>query len=417
MSKITDLDESVLSQILTQAPGHIAYWDTDYRLRYLNRVAHGYRMEEVMGASLEQFGPQTAAQTRQAMETVVSGEEECSFENFLETPNGGTRCFLQRISAVRDDTGTVLGFITVITDHTEQKRAELARDKALEESRVASWMAGQAEMARTVIHNVGNVLNSALVTTSVLQEQIRSARVPQLQKAVEMLLDNRDDLQAYVTKDPKGLRLMEYLPKLATELAAQHESLADEAKRLQENLTHVTSVVQAQRDITAQGGLLERVLPQEVADVAIQLSTFGSREGEALVVREFSELEPIVMDRHLVLQVLINLLQNAWDAMMDLPSNNRRVCVGVEKKGDAVEFSVQDSGPGVATELKDKVFQAGFSTKPTGSGLGLHTSANAARSMGGTLVCRSSGGEGAVFVLALPSERQLRQAGGNTRAA
>ena len=124
------------------------------------------------------------------------------------------------------------------------------------------------------------------------------------------------------------------------------------------------------------------------------------------LVREFEENTPkICVDRHKVLQILINLIRNGKYAMEDAPENQRRMVIRIGTASpDRVKIVVSDNGVGIAPEHVTKIFNRGFTTKKDGHGFGLHSGANAAKEMSGSLIARSDGpGKGAEFTLELPT--------------
>jgi signal transduction histidine kinase len=122
------------------------------------------------------------------------------------------------------------------------------------------------------------------------------------------------------------------------------------------------------------------------------------------LVRDFEVLPDATLDRHKALQIVMNLLANARDAVMIRPAGERRITVRARRVGQAeLEIAVDDNGCGVDAENLAQIFHLGFTTKADGNGLGLHYSACAARELHGTLTARSAGvGCGATFVLVLP---------------
>ena len=125
------------------------------------------------------------------------------------------------------------------------------------------------------------------------------------------------------------------------------------------------------------------------------------------------------VDRHKVLQILINLLRNAKYAMDARSGNDKRMVIRVGMASpDRVKITVGDNGVGIAPDHLTRIFNHGFTTKKDGHGFGLHSGANAAKEMGGTLTARSDGpGKGAEFTLELPTAASARQEehSGNTR--
>jgi len=110
------------------------------------------------------------------------------------------------------------------------------------------------------------------------------------------------------------------------------------------------------------------------------------------------------VDRHKVLQILINLLRNAKYAMDARSGHAKRLVVRVGVSSpNRVRITLADNGVGIDSEHLTRIFNHGFTTKKDGHGFGLHSGANAAKEMGGTLTAHSGGpGQGAEFTLELP---------------
>jgi C4-dicarboxylate-specific signal transduction histidine kinase len=111
----------------------------------------------------------------------------------------------------------------------------------------------------------------------------------------------------------------------------------------------------------------------------------------------------VTVDKHRVLQILVNLVTNAREAMDENPESDGIVRVTVWTDDEATfTFSVSDSGAGIDTQHLASIFTHGFTTKKQGHGFGLHSSANAARELEGSLSVASAGsGQGATFHLTL----------------
>jgi signal transduction histidine kinase len=104
-----------------------------------------------------------------------------------------------------------------------------------------------------------------------------------------------------------------------------------------------------------------------------------------------------------LLQILVNLITNARDAVHAGSAGPRRIILRLFRDADHAMVSVEDSGVGMSGEVISRLWQFGFSTKPGGNGFGLHNSANAARELGATITAHSDGpGKGSLFVVRLP---------------
>jgi signal transduction histidine kinase len=126
------------------------------------------------------------------------------------------------------------------------------------------------------------------------------------------------------------------------------------------------------------------------------------RHGVA-IQRELSPVPRVKVDKHKVLQILINLLSNAKYALDASPEGERHLRVRLTSDGKQVRIQVMDDGMGIAPESREKLFAHGFTTRKDGHGFGLHSSALAAQMLGGRLSLESEGpGKGAVATLELP---------------
>jgi signal transduction histidine kinase len=121
------------------------------------------------------------------------------------------------------------------------------------------------------------------------------------------------------------------------------------------------------------------------------------------VRRELSPVPRVMVDKHKVLQILINLLSNATHALDPKPEGTRHLWVRLRAEGPVARIQVVDDGVGIAPEVKGRLFSHGFTTRKGGHGFGLHSSALAAQLLDGRLTLESEGpGKGAVSTLELP---------------
>jgi C4-dicarboxylate-specific signal transduction histidine kinase len=121
------------------------------------------------------------------------------------------------------------------------------------------------------------------------------------------------------------------------------------------------------------------------------------------VVREYEDVPPVCLEKHKVLQILLNLVSNAKYAISDNGRELKQLKVRVSRDSDRVLVSLADNGVGISPENMTRIFAYGFTTKKNGHGFGLHSGVLAAKEMGGQLRAMSDGlGKGATFTLELP---------------
>ncbi len=294
----------------------------------------------------------------------------------------------------------------IFLDITAKKMAEeeLARlnSRLLESSR----MAGMAEVATGVLHNVGNVLNSVSVSATLVGERLKQSKVTNLLRASGMLHEHMNRLAEYLTNDPKGKLLPDYLVTATNHLAAEQTELITEINSVAKHIDHIKEIVAMQQNFAKMSGAYENLSASELTEDALRINAAAFERHRIQVIREFDEATPPVFaDRHKALQILINLISNAKYAMDAHPTNEKRMIIRVEPlTPDRVKITIRDSGVGIAPENLLKIFTHGFTTKKDGHGFGLHSCANAAKEMSGSLTAQSDGiGLGASFVLELPA--------------
>ena len=285
-----------------------------------------------------------------------------------------------------------------------RERAQQEADSANEQLLTASHQAGMAEVATSVLHNVGNVLNSVNASVSVVTETLTYSRVEWLRKSVELLQEHRDDLPGFLVEDPKGRTLPGFLAKISAQLELENASLRHEMKSIVHHVDHIKSIVTAQQNHAKVIGLIETLDPRALIEDALRLKQESLERHGIRLEREFVSDRPVMADRHKVLQILVNLLGNAKQAILDSGLPGRRIVVRVAAGAPGrMVITVTDTGSGISAENLTKLFRHGFTTKKDGHGFGLHASVLAAREMKGDLTAHSDGpGRGASFSLEVP---------------
>lgn len=285
--------------------------------------------------------------------------------------------------------------------------AEAQREVLQERLINASRDAGRAEVATGVLHNVGNVLNSVNVSAAMVKQTLNESKVGNLCKALAMLGEHTGDLANFLTNDERGQRLPGYLQKLATVLTDEHSVIANEMLSLERSLDHIGRVVQMQQTYAKGSTVREQVSASELMEDAVRMNLTSFHKHNIQLTREYPETAPAFLDKHRVLQILINLISNATNALADRQPEDRRITVRLnrcESEGRPfICFVVIDNGGGISQENLTRIFVHGFTTRKDGHGFGLHSSANAAKEMGGSLNATSGGlNQGATFTLLLP---------------
>jgi signal transduction histidine kinase len=263
-----------------------------------------------------------------------------------------------------------------------------------------------ADVASSVLHNVGNVLNTVNVSCSVISEKVRKSRIESVSELAGLLKDNAGNLAGFFTEDATGKKLPDFIGKLAVRLSQERLAVLGELTLLRENIEHIKDIVAMQESRASKVDFHEVVSVQDVMDDALRIHSAAiAREG-IRIVREYVRVPDVSLDRHKLLEILENLLTNATAAVATYAPAEKEIVIRIERKDVRALVSVKDNGIGIPPDNMTRIFAHGFSTTKSGHGLGLHSGVLAAREMGGHLTVYSKGqGHGATFTLELPLSR------------
>jgi PAS domain S-box-containing protein len=389
--------------------------DRSGRLTAINRAAEeisGYRRAELLTRSLFDFlAPDRRDEAARLFERLLAGKEAPTrFETAL-VARDGRRVALEM--AVRPTTvrGAVTGIDGIARDVSARERAAAALADANARLVAVSRHAGMAEVASNVLHNVGNVLNSVNVSTALLGDRLRGSRVGNLARAVELLRGRAEaspgEFAAFLTDDPEGQRLVSYLAGVAAHLRDERDELAAEVEALARSVEHIKEIVAVQQGYARAPGGTEETLPASaLVGEALRILDASPTPAAIEIVREIADGDDptLTVEKHKVVQILINLVRNGRQACAERGGGPGCVVVRVARAAAGrVHFSVRDDGVGIAPEVLARVFEHGFTTRKDGHGFGLHGAALMAAELGGALAVASEGlGRGATFTLDLP---------------
>jgi len=307
-------------------------------------------------------------------------------------------------SMMQDLQGQFQGLVCVAQDITERKRMEDEKLQLHEQLLETSRQLGMAEVATGVLHNVGNVLNSINVSIGVMTDLLKNSMVGDVGRISQLLGKHSEDLGAYLSQNPKGKQVPGYLEKLSGQLMEEKRVALLELDRLRENAGHAQQCVAAQKYLAKPSGLTEPFSVAEVVDEALAVNRDVLEEAKIAVTQEFQEVPQLIVDKHQLLQILVDIIRNACQAMESVVQRHLVVRVKlIIGPPDSICLEVQDTGSGIPSDDLTKIFGQGYSTKYGGRGLSLHHGALMAKNMGGALRAKSEGaGQGATFSLDLP---------------
>lgn len=331
-------------------------------------------------------------------------QEKSNQLEYRMVAHDGRVVWVREISTFIIEGGDLRAIRGVLFDITEQKHAEEELDILNKRLLESTRHAGMAEVATGVLHNVGNVLNSVNVSSTLICDQVRNSKAPRLKDVVLLMNKNSSDLGAFLTHDPKGKIIPTYLSTLSDRLSAEQQELLKELELLVKNVEHIKQIVAMQQNYAKVSGIIETLSIRNLVEDALQMNAAALSRHGILVVREYQDVPVIAVDKHRIMQILVNLIRNAKYAIDAAAKREKRLSITLRvNERQMVELTVKDNGIGIDRDDLTRIFSHGFTTKRDGHGFGLHSGALAAKDMGGSLSAFSEGpGTGATFTLELP---------------
>lgn len=304
----------------------------------------------------------------------------------------------------RDKDGNIIGTFGISRDITALKEAQAEVERTHRRLVDMSRMAGMAAVASEVLHNVGNVLTSVNTSCSIAIELLQQCDLSRLLKVSELLRQNASRLPDFFSTDPRGRVIPDYLEALSNTFGETKSSALAELTRLRGYIDHIKQIVAMQQSYAKVAGLEEEVEVTQLVEDALRINEAALDRHSVTVQRDFEPVPAILVDKHKVLQILVNLIRNAKYALSDSGRPDRILTLRVRPDGDEkVTIQVIDNGIGIPPENLTRIFAHGFTTRGDGHGFGLHSGALLARELGGELTAHSEGvGRGATFTLKLP---------------
>jgi PAS domain S-box-containing protein len=349
--------------------------------------------------------PQLRASWMRRLALALTGQRQRFEEVYVY--QGKRFTFDTSVNPIHGEAGRITGLTIFARNITARKEAELRLGEMHRTLVEVSRQAGMAEIATGVLHNVGNTLNSINVSTTLVIDELHKSRLGNLGKATTLLQEHADHLASFFTEHPQGQKLPAFFSALFTQLQQEHTVILKEMGALSASVEHIKSIIGMQQRHARAVGTVEQVPVPQLIDEALRLHAISFERLGITIDRDYAKVPALLTDKHRLLQILVNLLSNARDALLASthPDKRLRISVHPAPEGGRLRIQVVDNGMGIAPESLPHMFFQGFTTKKDGHGFGLHISALAAQEMNGQLTCSSPGlGQGATFTLELPTQ-------------
>jgi PAS domain S-box-containing protein len=401
----TALTRRELADFFDQAPISLHWAGPEGRILKTNQAELallGYRREEYVGREAADFHQNPLAM-RAALAQLTRGERVPAFESQLQCKDGSIKNVIIALNALWEK-GRLEHVRCFTSDITRLRRQE-ALSAALDTQLLhAARLAGMEEVASSVLHNVGNVLNSLNVSALTAVARVSNCRLDGLARVAGLVRTHANDLGQFITTDASGKKLPDYLETLALYWAEEQAALLRELGQLSKYVSHIKDVVSRQQSLTGLSGHAEAASVSDLIEDALTLVTSGLARLGVGIRRECIADFALNVDKRKFMLILVNVISNARDSVLASDARNKEITVRSELLQEGyVRVDVIDNGLGIAAQNLDRIFTRGFTTKKGGHGFGLHSSALAARDLGGSLTVQSEGlDRGAIFTVKIP---------------
>ncbi len=408
-SPTPNIETLLLNAFLENIPEHIYFKDRQSRFITISHAMakqHGLSREDFIGKTdFDFFGDEHARRAYNDEQTIISTGVPVIEQLERETRQDGRITWVVTSKLPwRDQHGNIIGTFGMSRDVTKAIETQKALEDSNRQLMDATRQAGMAEVATGVLHNVGNVLTSINVTATLVSDRYRDSKVTSIYKVCGLLREHSADLSGFFATDPRAAKIPTYLESLANNLDKERVDTMNDLSTLLKSIDHVKDIIWMQQSYASVAGMVEPITPADTIEDAIKLSTNALQRHNVHVEKQIANTPAARAERHKVLQILVNLISNAKKAMDCKEPSQRRMLIRVENGAtETVVIKIVDNGIGIPPENLTKIFSHGFTTRKDGHGFGLHSSALAAKQMGGELTAASAGvGQGATFTLSLP---------------
>ncbi len=400
--------ETLYSNTFDQAPIGIVYADRNGKLLSHNHAfctMLGYKPDELAERTIRDVTfvediPHASAET----ERLWNGDIEFVDIEKRYTCRDGSLIWVHVTTAlVHQDSAEPEYSVQFVRNITAGKLSAEELERVNKQLVSASRQAGMAEVATNVLHNVGNILNSINISASLVADRVKQSKAPGVSRLSVLLREQGARIGEFMVADERGKRIPEYLAGLGDQLINDQKMALSELVSLRENLEHIKDTVAMQQSYAKLCGVTETVEVVDLVEDSLRLNAGAFVRHGVTLKREFNEVPPITVDKHKVLQILVNLVRNAKYACDESGRTDKLLTLRIEGAVNGVRISVIDNGVGIPAQNMSRLFSHGFTTRQSGHGFGLHSGAVAAQELGGSLHARSDGpGHGAAFILELP---------------
>ena len=342
---------------------------------------------------------------------ISHGESMDEVDMFIRNPNKPDGVYI-RVSGrpLLDNLGGIRGGVIVFRDVTERMLAEEALEQAFAQ--------GRLEMVDTILHNIGNAINSVTTGIETVRRSLTNDQVGRRLFALAAAVrEHQDDWSDYIENDPQGRKVMPFILGLSESFSQQNEDLIKTVGRVRDRAHHIADIVRTQKSFGSSAMVRKNIVLHDALSAVLKVlrDSLNTKKIHTDIACEDAPREIRIQESQFH-QMLVNLVKNSIEAIDDLAlaqglDETPRIQLRASAEDDFLNLEVSDNGIGIKNNDTKVIFAPGYTTKRLGSGLGLHSAANFVIASGGRIQALSKGiGKGATMRIRLPLSSVAPQA-------
>ena len=302
---------------------------------------------------------------------------------------------------LQDKDGNWVGGVAVFHDMTYRVQ--------MEETLAQAFAQGRLEIVDTILHNIGNAINSVSVGIDTIHYELMNDKLtPRLNALASAIGQHQDNFSDYIKNDPQGQKVAPFILTLAADFEAVNQQWKQTVQRIKDRTGHIVDIIRTQNAYNVASGLQKDInLKAAISDALKILQDSIDKRQIQIEIDCDNVRQEIRIQESQFHQMLVNLIKNSIEAIDELAKSGEftgvsRIRFRTYISGDFLCLDMMDTGIGIDSEDINKIFWAGFTTKEQGTGLGLHSSANFVISSGGKIQVFSDGrGKGTTIQIML----------------
>ena len=300
-----------------------------------------------------------------------------------------------------DEDGELNGGVIIFRNMTDRVKTEEALAQAFAQ--------GRLEIVDTILHNIGNAINSVSVGIDTIHHQLTNDKLtPRLSALASAIEQHQENFSDYVKNDPQGQKVLPFILTLASDFNLAKQQWEETVERIRSRTSHIVDIIRTQnsyhgasttrKDINLEVTILDaiKILQDSIDKRQIQVEIDCDEAPKEIRIQE-SQFH----------QMLVNIIKNSVEAIDELEKLEERdeaprIHIHSHILEESLCIDITDNGIGIDAKDLKRIFSAGFTSKAHGSGLGLHSSANFVIGSGGKIqACSDGRGKGATVRILL----------------